>query len=155
MTTLIKTGRKRIKKLDTKITPSALALQRVILRKKDGSMVRCSTYSHFSAAFKSIKIVMAGGGVESVALDDLKAIFFVKDFGGNPEYKAHREFVVGSPRAGRAVRVTFDDGEILRGKVINLAEDRPGFFMFPADPKDNNHKVFVVRGTGVLVDLED
>ena len=151
----IKPRRRRNRGQDTKILSSSLSLQKIVLRQKDGEMVRCSTYSHFSAAYKHIKVVTARGKVESVALDDLKAIFFVKDFTGNSDYRASVEFVSGSPRAGRAVTVTFEDGEVLRGKVLNLAENRPGFFGFPADPKDNNVKVFVVRSPGTLVELED
>jgi hypothetical protein len=144
----------RRKGLDTKVPPSQLELQKIILRRKDGVLVRCSTYSHFSAAYRHIKVVTAEGKVESVPLGELKAIFFVKEFTGNPDYHPTPEFVAGSPRAGRPVQVTFDDGETLRGKVLNIAEDRPGFFLFPADPKDNNNKVFVVRSPGVQVDVE-
>ena len=148
-------GSLRRRGLDTKVPTSQLELQKVILRRKDGVLVRCSTYSHFSAAYRQMKVVTAEGKVESVPLEDLKAIFFVKDFEGNPDYHATAAYVTGSPRAGRAVAVTFEDGETLRGKVLNLAEDRPGFFLFPADPNDNNHKVFVVRSPGVRVELED
>jgi hypothetical protein len=150
-----KPRRKRVKGKDTKVPRSILSLQKVILRLKDGTMVKCDTYSHFSAAYKNIKVVTAGGKVESVPLEDLKAIFFVRDYSGNPDYKAHGNFVPGSPKAGQAIKVTFEDGEVLSGKVINLAEDRPGFFMFPADPKDNNERVFVVRSPGTQIQMED
>lgn len=155
MTAPKKPRRRRVKGQDTKIPPSPLALQKIILRQRDGQMVRCSTYSHFSAAFKQIKVVTAQGKVETVALEDVKAIFFVRDFAGDADYKASVEFVPGSPRAGRPVTVTFEDGEIIRGRVLNLAEDRPGFFVFPADPRDNNEKVFVVRSPGTLIEVED
>lgn len=128
--------------------------RKLILRRRDGGMVRCETFSHFSAAFRDIKIINTSGDVESVPLSDLKAIFFVRDFQGNPSYQPHGDFVEESPKAGQAVRVTFHDGEVLRGRVINLSEGASGFFLFPADPLDNNERVFVVRSPELRVEVE-
>jgi hypothetical protein len=128
--------------------------QKLILRRRDGSMTRCTTYSHFSAAFQSIKVINTDGKVDSVPLSELKAIFFVKDFGGNPHYHAHGDFSDESPKAGKAVKVTFHDGEIMRGRVINMSEGHSGFFIFPADPLDNNEKVFIVRSPDLKVEVE-
>lgn len=129
--------------------------RKLILRKRDGSMVRCETFSHFSAAFRDIKIINTGGEVESVPLSDLKAIFFVRDFEGNPHYHAHADFVEESPKAGQAVKVTFHDGEVLRGRVLNFSDGASGFFVFPADPLDNNERVFVVRTPELVVEMEE
>ena len=128
--------------------------KKIVLRMRDGSMVKCSTFSHFSAAFTKIKVVTSEGKVESMPLDELKAIFFVREFGGNPSYKAHKSFGDGSPKAGTSVKVKFADGEMLRGKVINFCEGGRGFFLFPADPMDNNERVFVIRGPGTEVEIE-
>lgn len=128
--------------------------RKLILRKRDGSMVRCETFSHFSAAFRDIKVIDTTGAVSSVPLADLKAIFFVRDFEGNPHYKAHGEFVEESPKAGQVVKVTFHDGETLRGRVLNISESGSGFFVFPADPLDNNERVFVVRSPDIKVEVE-
>ena len=127
--------------------------QKVILRMRDGQMKRCTTFSHFSAAYTKIKVLTTDGEVESVDLADLKAIFFVRDFAGNPDYRPLKEFVPDSPKAGLSVTVRFGDGEMLRGKVINLAEQCPGFFLFPADPNENNLKVFVVRAVDTAVEV--
>ena len=128
--------------------------QKVVLRKRDGSMVKCSTYSHFSAAYAFIKVVTTEGKVETVPLSELKAIFFVRDFAGNPSYEVAKEFGDGSPRAEETVRVTFEDGEVLTGKVLNLAEHRQGFFLFPMDPNENNRKIFVVRSPETVIEAE-
>jgi len=128
--------------------------RKLILRRRDGSMVRCETFSHFSAAFRDIKIINTAGEVESVPLSELKAIFFVRDFAGNPNYQPHGDFVEESPKAGQAVRITFHDGEVLRGRVLNFSDAASGFFVFPADPLDNNEKVFVVRSPELTVEVE-
>ena len=126
--------------------------RRIVLRMVSGETKKCSISTQFSSAFKKIKVLTMEGEVESVDLKDLKAIFFVKDFAGNPEYKAHQSLREDSPKAGRAMKVTFPDGETLGGRVLNLAEDRPGFFMFPLDPRDNNEKVYVVRSPNMKIE---
>ena len=45
----------------------------------------------------------------------LKAVFFVKDFIGKPEYQARQVFDQGRPPNGRKVKVVFTDGEVLVG----------------------------------------
>jgi hypothetical protein len=128
--------------------------EQMVLRMLDGSVKKCATFSRFSAAHAKVKVVTTEGSVESVDLDDVKAIFFVRDLMGDPSYTPKREFHEGSPLAGKAVTVRFPDGEMLRGRVINLAEKERGFFLFPADPLENNRKVFVVRRHDTLVEVE-
>lgn len=128
--------------------------RKIVLRMKDGEMRKCSIYTQFSSAFKKIKVVTVEGKIESVDIADLKAIFFVKDFAGNPDYKAHQTQEENSPKAGKVVKVIFADGEVLRGRVLNMAEERPGFYMFPLDPRDNNEKVYIVRSPDMKVEVE-
>ncbi len=117
-------------------------------------MEKCSIYSHFSAAYRKLKVLDTEGKLKTVDLHEVKAIFFVRDHGGDPGYIPCKEFTADSPKAGKVVKVTFGDGEKLCGKVINLAEGASGFFLFPPDPKDNNLKIFVVRAPGLGVEVE-
>lgn len=127
---------------------------KLILRMKDGSMLKCTSRIPFSAAFENVTVIDEKGEVLKIPVTDIKAIFFVKEFNGNPNYKAGAEFGDGSPKAGKTVSVKFHDGEIIKGKVINLAEGQNGFFLYPADPLDNNEKVFVVRNKDVEIKTE-
>lgn len=72
----------------------------------------------------------------------LKAVFFVRDFTGDPNYVdtgavMHRTH-------GRRVIVTFLDGETLAGSTLNYNQDASGFFLCPLDARDNNFRVYVV-----------
>lgn len=129
--------------------------QDLVLRMRDGSMKRCRIRTPFAAGVTRIQVVTAEGRVETVPLSKMKAIFFVRDPEGNPTYKRGNEFTEGSPAAGTAVKVIFPDGEVMRGRVLNPAKHRSGFFLFPADPLDNNVKVFVVRSPDVVVEVEE
>jgi hypothetical protein len=75
---------------------------------------------------------------------DLKAIFFVQDFAGNPKYDERKKYMDAEKPQGRKVEVTFVDGEILVGSTLGYDPKRPGFFLFPVDPKSNNIRVFAI-----------
>ena len=73
----------------------------------------------------------------------LKAVFFVKDFNGNPSYQEQKTFA-GRGQGGRRVEITFADGEVILGTTLNYRPDGQGFFVSPADPSANNTRIFVV-----------
>lgn len=77
-----------------------------------------------------------------VQVKDLKAIFFAKDFVGNPEYQESQMVPLGNQ--GRKAEVTFRDGEKLVGTTDAYNPQKTGFFIVPADPRSNNQRVFVV-----------
>ena len=81
---------------------------------------------------------------DEVILSELKAVFFVKTFAGDPGYRERKEFAEGDPAKGQKVEVTFTDGEILQGSVSQYTVKAVGFFFFPVDPKSNNLTLFVV-----------
>jgi hypothetical protein len=75
---------------------------------------------------------------------ELKAVFFVKDFKGNPGYNDRKEFDSGKPTAGRKIRVVFKDGETMVGTTQGYQQGRPSFFLIPADPQSNIDRCFIV-----------
>ena len=86
----------------------------------------------------------AAGESKEVLIKELKAIFFVQDFAGNPEYKERKMYTEGEKPTGRKVEVTFKDGEVLIGSTLGYDPSRPGFFVFPVDTNANNIRVFAV-----------
>ena len=82
-----------------------------------------------------------------INFDSLKAVFFVKDFIGNKDYKKVRTFNVDfkiTP-SQRKLIVNFLDGEHLYGTSHTYGRYEIGFFVYPIDPKDNSGRIFVVR----------
>jgi len=82
------------------------------------------------------------GGAVIVPLLRLKAVFFVRDFTGNPEYVERND--IGEPQHGRRIEVTLSDEEVIVGTTLNYRSDSRGFFVTPIDPLGNNIRVFVV-----------
>jgi hypothetical protein len=80
-----------------------------------------------------------------IKIQGLKAIFFVKDFKGNRQYRDKQEFDSNKPTMGKKIKVVFRDGEILIGTTQGYETGRPGFFVTPADPQSNNERCFIVK----------
>ncbi len=79
-----------------------------------------------------------------VRLDQVKAVFFVKDLVGDPKREERREFPAGKAVIGRKIQVIFPDGERLLGTTQGYDPARLGFFVIPADPDCNNTRCFVI-----------
>jgi len=86
-------------------------------------------------------------GQIEIKMNDIKAVFFVKDFQGNKDYQKVRTFNKydsGSP-VQRKIIVIFKDGENFYGTTHSYSPDRIGFFVYPIDQQDNNDRIFVSR----------
>jgi hypothetical protein len=86
-----------------------------------------------------------------VAMKDLKAVFFVWEFAGKPE--SDDSLHAGAPMGGRTIEVTFTDGEKIVGRAEGYSSQRIGFFIYPANPKGNNIRIFVVTNNTRQVKL--
>ena len=121
---------------------------RVVARYGDGRVVKGFTrnFDPNRPSF-TLDVLDAPPGDEPmvVRVRDLKAVFFVKDFAGNPDYNERKQFAAAF--TGRRLAVTFADGEVLVGTSFSYDPSRDGFFLFPADPTSNNDKVFVVAAS--------
>jgi len=83
------------------------------------------------------------GTTHKIDLAEVKAIFFVKEFKGDPSYGERKEFAEDSPVFGQRIEITFVDDEILLGKAMGYRPEEKGFYFKPADPRSNNEVVFV------------
>ena len=82
-----------------------------------------------------------------IDFNSLKAVFFVKDFIGDKDYKKVRTFNVDlkiTP-SQRKLIVNFLDGEHLYGTSHSYGRYKIGFFVYPIDPKDNSERIFVIH----------
>ena len=133
---------------DLMVTPSRTPdhLNKVVVAYLDGRRLKGYVYN-FSALKDSFHLFPQENPLQErgqdVAMNHLKAIFFVKDFIGNREYRENP--LAESAMHGRKIEVTFTDGEKIFGKTEGYNPQKLGFFMFPADPESNNLRIFVVN----------
>ena len=122
-------------------------MNKVIVRYADGRMIHGFT-TDFTPAKDHFHVTEAeaapGSRPADVQTKDLKALFFVKEFAGNPAYVERKEFDPSRPPGGRKIKVLFKDGETIVGTTQGYQPGRPGFFLVPADPQSNNERCYVV-----------
>jgi hypothetical protein len=119
---------------------------KVVARYVNGKRVKGFSQDFFpnKDRFRVYPAATPSGEAVEVLVKELKAVFFVQDFVGNSLYHERKKYLEGEKPSGRKVEVTFMDGEVLIGTTLGYDPSRPGFFLFPADPKGNNIRVFAV-----------
>jgi hypothetical protein len=119
---------------------------KIVVHMKDGTIHKGVTHDFNPGETVFHLLSGEGGGVPiRIRTDDMKALFYVKDYIGNRDFVARRQFDEAH-RAARKAIVTFDDGEEIWGVLGEGADDEgTGFFLFPVDKEDNNIRIFVIR----------
>jgi len=132
---------------------------RLVVRFNDGSLLK-GYVKDFSPYMKEITLAEATTGVIHILkTDNMKAVFFVKSFEGDIDYRERKSYGIRKP-AGHRAFVKFKDGEcfvgFLNGKVPwekgfflsrKESDGMKGFFLLPADEDANNIKVFVISSS--------
>src|SRR5262245_58446795 len=115
----------------------------VVARFKDGRTVKGHSLN-VDPDRPTFHVRTETGPIE-VKLNDLKALFFVKDPTGNP---AHNEATAPTPGDNRLVGsqpvlVEFADGEKIIGVTPRFPPTKPFFYVIPIDPKSNNIRILI------------
>ena len=118
-------------------------MSRVVARFADGALLKGVTFDFFPG--KDLFHVMPQHHAEQVAVEmrDLKALFFVKEYDGDPGHKERDLFDPQQTATGLKVSVTFSDGEVLIGTTTAYKPDGGAFFVKPADAQSNNERCYV------------
>ncbi len=128
--------------------------QKIIARFKDSS-VKKGTAQNFSPNNVSFHLLTSDGQTLVVKIEELKAVFFVKDYLGDKLRKdinriSRDNFKAGT---GRMIRVTFSDDEIIVGYSTGSFPKRQGFFIISADKGGNNERIFVITKKKKKIEL--
>ena len=127
---------------------------KIVVRYQDGRLLKGFT-SDFMPNKDLFHVVLIDALLTDkplvVNVQDLKAVFFVKDFVGNGRYDDKKYFDPTKPVSGRKLKVTFKDGEVLIGTTQGYQPGRQGFFVFPADPHSNIERFYVISAATISV----
>jgi hypothetical protein len=123
------------------------AWNRIVVRYLDGHLLK-GFCQDFHPARPTFHVSPATDTADTkpvlVPMAQLKAIFFVRDFAGNPQRVERQSF--DKVNQGRRIEVTFLDDEVLFGSTLGYRPDGTGFFVTPADSEGNNLRVYVLHG---------
>jgi len=134
------------------------AALKVVVHLEDGLLVKGffdgaeggsqAPLSHSGSLLDSrIQLEQPAGKKISVDLGAAKAVFFVKDFDGNPRHQEVKFFHAEPDAEGLWVRVRFNDNETIEGVARNSLDFLvgSGFFLKPPDPESNNQMIYVLK----------
>ena len=108
--------------------------KKVIVRKIDRDTVNGHVAPANFVRDGKLELLNTSGNVVAIELDDIKCVFFVREF-GDSDSLSRKTFTTRPRSEGLWVRIKFKDGEILEGFLIN-----------PPDLRSNVQKLFVPRG---------
>jgi hypothetical protein len=131
-------------------------MNRVVARYQDGRSAKGMTNDFFPNKDRfHLLPADAPPGTKPVEIlvAELKAVFFVKEFAGNPGHKKTNAPEGVKPPPGRKVQVTFKDAEVIVGTTQGYQAGRPGFFLVPIDPESNNERCYVVSAAAKDIKL--
>ena len=131
---------------------------KIVVKYKDGKIVKgwSTDFGPNKEIFHLHPLEEYGKDILEIEISSLKAVFFVKDYKGDKNYKKVRTFESqpqGVP-SQRKIIIIFKDGENFYGTTHSYDPERKGFFVYPIDPKDNNDRVFIVSPSVDSVKLQ-
>jgi hypothetical protein len=119
----------------------------IVARFKDGRVIGGTT-ADFRADRSYFHAIEDGTSQPvRIAVEDLKALFFVKTLIGNHQHQEAKSFRhrAAESEGRHRVWVEFLDGEELAGYAETIDPETPGFFIYPTDAASNLECVFVIR----------
>ncbi|HUD70736.1 MAG TPA: hypothetical protein VMQ62_02140 [Dongiaceae bacterium] len=129
--------------------------EKVVAHYLDGRTLRGSTQDFRPEGEAFHLLPSEGGGIPtSVRLADLKGLFYVRDF-GLQRRQIERSSRFGDPRDGQKTIIEFRDGEKIWGYTEEYTPGGRGFFFTPANPNENNVRIFVVNASVRQITFED
>ena len=147
------------------VETDAYRQEKLVAHFKDGDVAR--GYSpDFKPESEIFHLMTWDGDVTSsrkIQVDKLKALFHVKTWGTPGGHSDRRrefppaegpERLLEKKDAPRTI-VEFFDGEEVWGYSQGYHSPAPGFFLIPADPGDNNQKIYVIRSSLVNIQFLD
>jgi hypothetical protein len=119
---------------------------KVVVRHTNGTVLKGYTQDFFpnKDRFHLFPVDKPNGQGIEIILKELKGMFFVRDFAGDPQYTERKKFNGGEKPPGKKIDIMFSDGEVMVGSTLGYDSKRPGFFILPVDPNSNNLRVFVI-----------
>jgi len=115
----------------------------VVLRYRDGHALRCELTKEFTPTDRLVEATTEDGDRVNVEIDDLKAIFFLKEQ-SRRDAEMHLGRSSDEGRGGAVATVEFFDGEVMRGRMESYSVADSGFYLFPVSVDSNNRRIFVV-----------
>jgi hypothetical protein len=121
--------------------------KKIVIRRFDRDPVPGFVNAQTYLQAGGVEVLTVSGTVLLVPYDEVKVLYFVRDFYAGEPSAEHRVFLTRPKANGVWVRMKFRDGEVMDGLMPNnLLQLEPyGFTLVPPGAGSNCQKVFVPR----------
>lgn len=121
--------------------------KKVVIHRLDKGLVKGYVDPLAYLGTKGVELLDTAGRLVRIPLEDIKGIYFVRDFEGNPQQPERKVFHSRPRLSGLWIRMTFKDNEVQEGLISkNLLDlDSLGFLVTPPDLYSNNLRIFIPR----------
>lgn len=128
--------------------------KKVVVRKLDRESVKGHVNPNSYLGPDGVELMDPDGRRTVIPLEEIKGVYFVREFDGNQERVERKKFLSRPKLNGLWIRMAFKDGEVLDGLISeNLLTLEPeGYLVTPPDVYSNNLRIFVPRAA--LASLE-
>jgi Family of unknown function (DUF6982) len=127
--------------------------KKVYIRRLDHQLLAGYVTPQTYLRAEGVEVIDRGAEVTVIPYEQVKAIYFVREFEGDPE--ADKKVFASRPKLdGLWIRLTFRGGELMEGVLPNnlLLMSEHGLMLTPPEANSNTHRVFVPRAA--LEDLK-
>ena len=126
---------------------STSSRKKVVVNQIDGGVLKGYVDSISYLGERGAEILDRDGHLQIIPLENIKGIYFVRDFEGDSGRQERKIFSSRPRLAGVWIRMIFKDNEVMEGLMANdlLAVEPSGFLVTPPDYYSNNLRVFVPR----------
>jgi len=127
------------------------------VRKLDKDLVKGYVDAEHFTASGGVQVLDLEGRLQTIPLEHIKGIYFVREFDGQPDRPERKVFLSRPRLTGLWVRMTFKDAEVLDGLMSEnlLALEPHGFLVAPPDVYSNNLKIFIPRSALAAFEVLD
>lgn len=121
--------------------------KKVVVRKMDRDTINGHVAPANFVHEGKLELLNTSGNVVAIELKDIKAVYFVREFGDSSESLSRKTFTTRPRTEGLWVRLKFKDNEVLEGMMPNdlSLTTAEGFLINPPDLRSNTQRIFVPR----------
>ena len=128
--------------------------KKIVIRRFDREAINGFVNPQSYLQEAGVEVLTSSGTALVVPYNEVKALYFVRDFDGSDILEENRLFHTRPKMNGIWIRMKFRDGDLMDGLIPNnlLQWDTHGVTFIPPNPTANNQKVFVPRAA--LLELQ-
>jgi hypothetical protein len=121
--------------------------KKVLVSRFDRETVPGFVNQHAFVADEGLELLTLGGAYTVIPIEDVKIVYFVRDFNHQEPPPANRIFHTRPKVAGLWARLQFRDGDVMDGLLPNnlLDLDARGFTVSPPNPTANSQRLYIPR----------